>query len=251
VVLLGASNLAWNWATVVEASRCAWGSPLDFLAAAGHGRSYGRHSTVLGRGLPGILECGLWKQLESAKPLPTAALVTDVGNDLVYGRDPDRIAEWVEQCVRRLQRHASQITITELPLEALGRMQPWRFIVLRSALFPKSRLTLDSALQQARELNQLLRELAVTHNLAVFQPRPDWFGWDPIHIRATCAKQAWQAIFSQWCDPSMTMTSSRLTFAQKFRVARCRHERYWLWRWRRQCSQPSVVLGDGSRISLY
>jgi hypothetical protein len=73
------------------------------LAALGLGRSYGARSRVLLRGLPGILQSGLWRQLESLPPAPTRALVTDVGNDILYGSSPEQILEWVEESVARLQ----------------------------------------------------------------------------------------------------------------------------------------------------
>ena len=85
VVLLGASNLVAGLPRVVEAARSVWGGPLDILAAAGHGRSYGRSSRVLWRTLPGILSCGLWEDLARRPPASTAALLTDVGNDILYG----------------------------------------------------------------------------------------------------------------------------------------------------------------------
>ncbi|MEX0819484.1 MAG: hypothetical protein WD070_07815, partial [Pirellulaceae bacterium] len=85
VVLLGASNIARSPAIVFDSARSAWGSPLDIVAATGHGRSYGMTSCVLGRTLPGILQCGLWEALATRPLVPTAALLTDIGNDILYG----------------------------------------------------------------------------------------------------------------------------------------------------------------------
>ena len=85
VVLLGASNLTRGLSTAVEASRLRWGRPLEMLIAAGHGRSYGLTSRVLARTLPSILACGLWDELAQRATMPTAALITDIGSDLLYG----------------------------------------------------------------------------------------------------------------------------------------------------------------------
>src|SRR5262249_46912085 len=83
VVLLGASNLTLGIGTVLGSAANVWGSPLEVLAALGHGRSYGRATSVMGRQLPGIRECGLWPALGVDGQLPTAALVTDIGNDVL------------------------------------------------------------------------------------------------------------------------------------------------------------------------
>ena len=76
-------------------AQASWGQPLDILAALGHGRGYGLESRVLGRRLPPILECGLWEALDRRPPCETAALLTDIGNDLVLGAEPEQLIEWV------------------------------------------------------------------------------------------------------------------------------------------------------------
>ena len=48
---------------MVETAHGVWGRPLEVFVALGHGRSYGRSTRMLGRQLPGILECGLWPEL--------------------------------------------------------------------------------------------------------------------------------------------------------------------------------------------
>jgi hypothetical protein len=95
IVLLGASNLTRGISTVVESAQQIWGGPLDVCCALGHGRSYGWTSNFLGRSLPGIVGCGLWPALESRPKLPTAALITDIGNDLMYGAPVQQVLLWV------------------------------------------------------------------------------------------------------------------------------------------------------------
>src|SRR5438270_1664562 len=97
VVLLGASNLTRGISTVVETAQAVWGSPLEVLAALGHGRSYGLRSRVFGRELPGITGCGLWGDVAARGPAETAALVTDIGNDLLYGASVPTILGWVAE----------------------------------------------------------------------------------------------------------------------------------------------------------
>ena len=87
VVAIGASNLSRGLAGLVTTvRRRRIGS--DILVAAGHGRSFGVTSRVAWRRLPSILGCGLWRAIDRLNPAgdrPVAAIVTDIGNDLLYG----------------------------------------------------------------------------------------------------------------------------------------------------------------------
>ena len=55
----------------------------------------------LWRELPGIVECGLWDALAQRPPAPTVALLTDIGNDLLYDVPVPQIVSWVETCLDR------------------------------------------------------------------------------------------------------------------------------------------------------
>src|SRR5579862_8177465 len=103
VVALGASNLTRGLGAVVSASRATFGSDVRIIAALGHGRSYGARSRWCFRTLPGILDSGLWRALEEAPEGETRALITDVGNDILYGFPVEQILEWVDEAASRLQ----------------------------------------------------------------------------------------------------------------------------------------------------
>ena len=119
VVLIGASNLSLAFPDVLDAARALWGGPLEVLAAHGLGRSYGIPTRVLGRELPGILECGLWPALEALEPRPAVALLTDPGNDIAYQVPVERIAGWMRETVLRLERAGARIVVTRPPLASL------------------------------------------------------------------------------------------------------------------------------------
>ncbi len=250
IVLLGASNVVRAISTIVETAELMWEPPLDVLAACGHGRSYGRTSCVLGRSLPGILQCGLWDDQQRRPALPTAALVTDIGNDILYGASAGQIAEWVEQCLVRLRGVCDRIVVTELPLARLASFRSWQYRPFRALLFPGSRVTFADAMQRAREVNARVIELAAQYRAVLRTPRLDWYGLDPIHIRRAAWSAAWGEILSG-AGERVAPHSARGSW------------RRW-WQLRRQCPQArrlfgitqrreqrACILRSGSAISLY
>ena len=250
IVLLGASNLTRGLSTVVETARLRWGAPLEVCLAAGHGRSYGLTSRVLARTLPSILACGLWDELAQRPPLPTAALITDIGNDLLYEASVERIAEWIAQCLSRLTPLCERIVVTQLPLVSLQTMTARRFHVLRSILFPRSRLSWPAARVSAERLNERVVTLAARCGARLVVPRAEWYGCDPIHIRRRHWSAAWREIMSDWCDgaaPELAQGSFRRWLTLRRQRPLSRH-------WcgvHQPRAQPACTLIDGTTISLY
>lgn len=250
VVLLGASNLVRSLPIVLDTARNAWGSPLDILAAMGHGRSYNLESRVLGRALPGILQCGIWQALAARSPASTAALITDLGNDILYGASATQIARWAKECLERLRPVCCRITLTRLPIESVEKLGAGRFLLMRTILFPKSRLTLAGAVDTARELDERVVELAAQYDADVCRPERNWYGFDPIHIKRSYKLAAWQQLFAAWCDDDLP-PAARHSLASWLRVQRLRPERRRLFGIEQQQVQPARQLADGSLVSLY
>lgn len=202
VVLLGASNLRLGLRTVVQSVGEAVGGPLRILTACGHGRSYGQWSSIPFRALPGIVECGLWSDLNAGRSNHSPyALITDVGNDLLYGADVPTLLQWVERCLEPLSRRSAHILITLPPLKILEALSPARFLFFRSLLFPRSPLTREQMRDAVIGLSEGLSQLAVKHSARVIAPRAEWYGFDPIHIRRRYRRRAWTSIFDHWRPP--------------------------------------------------
>jgi hypothetical protein len=194
VVMLGASNLTRGFHTVVSTARAVWGPRIQVFAAFGHGRSYGGQSHVLVRTLPGILDSGLFRDLDALPPVPTRALVTDVGNDILYGFPGEQVVAWAEAAVDRLERTTRDITLTDLPLASIRRLSRARFLAFRSIFFPSCRLSLAKAVDAAERVNAGLEELSARHGLRFLSLKPECAGC-PFH-----SPSLWRAA---WQDPRL------------------------------------------------
>lgn len=250
-VLLGASNLTRGFPVFVDAARQAAGGPIDLLAALGHGRSYGQPSSVLGRRLCGIAESALWDELAGRPPLPVYALITDIGNDIIYGVPAKRLLDWVTHCVDRLAALGARIAVTQLPLDTIRTIGPRKFALLRRVLFPSCGVTLDEAQALAEEVNQAVARLAASRGLKLLAQERTWFGLDPIHIRRRLYPQAAACMLSAWRDEPAGLIPPRASRVRSLYLAtRLPHERHLFGIVQRR-RQPCCRFPDGTRVSLY
>ena len=187
LVALGASNLTRGLPTLLRAC-----PSMTVYGALGHGRSYGIPSQFWGRGLPGIRDCGIWKALERGPK--TRALVTDVGNDILYGVPAPRILSWVGECIDRLEGLGAEVVLTDLPLESVGRLAVPAFLVIRSLFFRRATISLPEVQERAVAVNEGLVALAASGSRRLVRLRPEWYLGDPIHIRPRFWRAAWREI---------------------------------------------------------
>ena len=247
VVALGASNLTRGFQTVVSTAREAWGPRVEVLAALGHGRSYGAHSRVAFRRLPGILESGLWSELESRPRLATRALVTDVGNDILYGFSAEQTLAWVEEAIRRLSRITDDIVLTDLPLASIRRLSSLKFLLFRSVLVPSCRLSLAQVLERAESLSQGLARLSTASGARFLRLDPSWYCFDPIHVRPSLWREAWQQVLGAPCAAA----SNGPAAGERLKLYLLPPERRWLFGVEQFRQQSGLVLPAGGRVWLY
>lgn len=248
IVLLGASNLTSGFPIACRLAAAGWGpGPFRVLAAAGHGRAYGVDSTVLGRGLPAIGGCALWRQLEREPGLPTRALLADAGNDLAYGQSVAATRTAVRGCLDRLRAVDAATVVVLPPVRSIERLTRARFLVLRSILFPRRRFALASILERLRRLARELRSLADECGATAVDPDPAWFGADRIHLKLRRRDEAWSRLLAGLGpEPTDAATLPRRVRWRFLTAHRARflgvplHHR-----------QPARRLEDGTTVSFY
>lgn len=247
VVALGASNLTRGFQTVVAASREEYGRDVEILAALGHGRSYGAESHFIARTLPGILDCGLWRMLDELPAVSTRAIVSDVGNDILYGHSATQILAWVREAVDRLLRHTNDVAIAGLPYFHIKHLSRRKFLVMRSVLFPPSRLTLAEVGEAAATIEEGLVKLASAKGLRFVPMEPDWYGFDPIHIRPSL----WQPVWRQMLSGVAVTDYAALSRLEWLQVYRLRPERRRMFGVEQVTPQRGQALPRGGRVWLF
>lgn len=200
VILLGASNLTLGWKPAIRALQQTVPGDIDLRVCLGMGRSYIDWSAVLIRRLPGIIQCGLWENLPTTASRSPLVLMTDIGNDIVYMRDPEEIFQTVEECLKRIRawRPDARIAMTGLPLPSVEALGKARFLFLRTLLFPGCFMSLQQICERSRALNALLEDYVRKHQIPFIRPEGAWYHLDPIHVIPPLREKVFRQFFSLW-----------------------------------------------------
>jgi hypothetical protein len=251
VVLLGASNVARCISTIVATAQQCCAGPLDLYAAFGHGRSYGKPSSILGRRLPGIVESQLWPALQGHRGNEILALITDVGNDLLYEAPVKKIASWVEACLDRLSHLEARTVLTQLPLTNLEGLSPARFKFFRNVLFPGCSYSLEEVAALAEELNERIVKLGQSYGVSLISPAKDWYGWDPIHVSMRKSREAWPSVLSPWNVAQRSLEPPRASLRRWIYLRSRRPAELHLFGRRIVKQQPCGRLAGGGMIAFF
>lgn len=252
IVLLGASNLTLGVSTITQLAHARAGGPCAIHIALGHGRSYGQWSSILGRRLPGILECDLWSAIEKDDGGPTYALITDVGNDIAYCVEPETIGRWLAEAVSRLRAMNASIVMTALPIESLRGLGRRRFELFRRLYFPSRPLTWDMMRERVEALDAMMRSIAHCSGVAIAEQSGAWYGFDPIHLRMRHWTTAWSRVLALWSPGAREPAAKPRTRPLRWTslLAATPAERI-LWGMEQSARQPVRVLRDGTTVSFY
>ena len=249
VVVLGASNVSRGLSRLVAAMETR-APGADLFVAAGHGRGYGVNTRVAARRLPSILRSGLWRGLDRHGGETPLALVTDVGNELLYGARAVLVASWVRETVWRLADRGATIAITRLPMAGIAEVGPVRYRALRTFFVPGCRLSLAGLKEAATRLDADLQTIAGDFGAQVIEQPAHWYGFDTLHVRRRHLDDLWHMACNAWGIPVVESpgASSLATWA---RVGTKAAEVRSLGGVMRFTRQPVLPLRSGGTLSLY
>ncbi|MEE8269967.1 MAG: hypothetical protein V3R23_08110 [Nitrospinaceae bacterium] len=196
LVLLGASNLSRGcFALVKHIKSCLYPRKVDVLIASGPGRAYYTSGGLLNVSYPPIYASDIFEvaQNKSKSGYQVVALVTDIGNDIMYGVSTEKVIETIQQIFARLQSMNAEIFYTTLPVAFEKGDHPVWFCILRSLLFPRSTVAYDEATAGIIEVNRFLKESACRQGRLI--PNMDrYLGYDEIHYGWLRAHNAWSHV---------------------------------------------------------
>ncbi|WP_437187251.1 hypothetical protein SH668x_000640 [Planctomicrobium sp. SH668] len=251
VILIGASNITINFPLIVQTICRSIPAPVEIFAAHGHGRSFCKWNYVINRGLPSILNCQLWSDVAERPPVEHRwGLVTDVGNDLIYGTDVPTVLNRVTTAFVRLQFLGYPITYVRPPVERVLKLSERQYRVTKKILFPGQTVPWELMQQRLLEVDAKMLAIAEQFQAKVVTPRREWYGIDPIHIRHRQRLKAWKEILSAWAfDEEVDLDYVSYSFAMKTWLSPPAERTYGKRRYLN--SQPSWKMPDGNSLWQY
>jgi len=219
LVLLGASNLSRGcFAFARHMKACLYPRSVEVLIASGPGRAYYASGGLLNVTYPPIDASDIFEvaQGKSESGYHVMALVTDIGNDIMYGVSVEQVIETVQQVFARLQSMHAEIFYTALPVDFEKKDHPVRFCILRSLLFPRSSVTYDEATAGVTEVNRFLKESTGKYGHLI----PDmnrYLGFDKIHYGWLRAHSAWSHLAKPILTTLGVNMASEITLAGMIR----------------------------------
>ncbi|MDH5668838.1 MAG: hypothetical protein OEY86_12575, partial [Nitrospira sp.] len=159
----------------------------------------------------------------------------------------ERTLGWVEESLIRLKRLTDDIVLTDLPLESVRRLSNGKFVAFRTALVPSCRLPLAHVIERAEQVNEGLAVLAKTYGARFFHLDPAWYGVDPIHIKPSLWRPAWQQILGAQPQTEFGKASG----LEGMQLYLMRPERRWLFGREQITPQSGTVLRSGGKVWLY
>lgn len=197
LILLGASNLARGYIALVEFIRRQLAPrPVEVLAAFGPGRGYCAWGGILGQiKYPPIGSSVLFKKAEvQARTAHSVhALVTDIGNDILYGVDPEQIIETITGVQERLLQLNAHVTTTTLPSYFEQEIPSAVFYAIRTFLFPSSRIPPEQVREAVIRINEFLRTPG-DERIHLLSSLDSYISWDRVHYSLLRGHEAWTRV---------------------------------------------------------
>ena len=197
------------------------------------------------------MQCGLWSAIDRCEALRTVAIIADIGNDLAYEAPVERIVDWVQTALDRLQSRGAQVVMNNVPIASIRTVGRARFHVFRELLFPSCRLTRSELLRRAEGLSDALNKLAEARKTPIFSGESAWYGLDPIHPRPRACGEIWRRMLGALSSTEEEALLVRASARAKLHLNALRPESWVQFGFQRSSVQPSGWLSDGTTIALY
>ena len=217
-ILFGASNLARSfYGLKLSIKRCIHPRPATFIHAMGPGRGYLSRGGILNTTYPPIIDCGILESIQKIrKPnQQIIVLITDIGNDIMYGIHSEKIIEGLQNIFDTLGEVTKNIFITPIPINLKNDIGEFYFRVLRCIFFPKSSINYSQTLESIKVINQFILHSS-NKKTTVINGMERFSGLDKIHYSVFKSHLASAHIANKLIEPIGVNVSPILKFPEAF-----------------------------------
>lgn len=214
-ILLGASNLARSFHGLKYCiERCILPRTATFLHAMGPGRGYVSPGGILNASYSPIINSGIFEAARNKKikKQKVVALITDIGNDIMYNISPDKIIDSLQHIFNVLDTIETKIVITAIPVDLENDISEFQFQILQKIYFPKSSVKYFQVSNSIKAINQFILKTP-NQKITVMNDMKRFAGIDKIHYSILKSPLAWSHIAEKLTAPLGTNVFPKLTIS--------------------------------------
>lgn len=140
-----------------------------------------------------IRDCGIVDaatQLAEDKNNRVTALMTDIGNDILYGVSAEEIIESLQKMANRLRDTGADVWVSSIHVDMENDVGESRFNILKRIFFPGSSVTYASAKKAVQDINAALHE-GESDRWSLISGLKAYCGADKIHYHLLKSAGAW------------------------------------------------------------
>ncbi len=196
IILMGASNLARGYAGLANClTRVLHPAPVEILHASGPGRAYCVEGGLFNVTYPPIGTCGIGSAVRerAAGKSRVAALLTDIGNDIMYGVSADEIIRCLGNLIDELRGLGAGVLATSIHVDLERDVGETYFKILRSVFYPGSGIQFSEAASAVRQINAFLEESA-KEKITLLRGVKEYCGADKIHYSLFKSHRFWSEV---------------------------------------------------------
>jgi hypothetical protein len=198
-VFLGASNLARGYRALADCLiQSLAPGPVEILHAMGPGRGYCSPGGIFNITYPPIGSSEILKsvQCRKEKARRVIALITDIGNDIMYGVPAREIIACLNTLLQQLNALGAEVFVHPIPLDFSKDVSKRQFRILRSLFYPHSGIDYHKAKEAVDAINIFLRDKA-GGEIHLLPSTKDFCGVDKIHYSIFRSHRVWSEVAAE------------------------------------------------------
>jgi hypothetical protein len=198
---MGASNLARGYSMLTRhISSCFEKNKTEFLNALGPGRGFCARGGMFNFTYPPIQDCRILDTAEKISCDTRVVLITDIGNDLMYGVSADTLIESLDGLIDRTLQWDAEVFMTSIHVNLKKDVSPNTFFILKSFFYPGSSITYEETDLFIIKVNGYLEEKAEQNKrVHLISGLGSFAGADKIHYSLLKTNSAWEKVTDEIC----------------------------------------------------
>jgi hypothetical protein len=188
-------------------------------------------------------------------PRKIRALITDIGNDVIYGSMPEKIISQIMMMIERIESlpclENREILVTRLPWPSVRKVAKYKYESMVRLLFPRTQLTWEMMLERVEEMDHRLQSHFPRSGVTLVEQSADWYGFDPIHILRRKRARVWSEILGHWSDFQISPRQCRSPLLNWVQYGWAMPDVWWWGETLKRTPQPARRSKSGHPVYFY